>query len=234
MPQNRCTTVLRIFLFKNKYRVNNVCMKGFEHMKNRFKRLEISILVGLIITISFSILTFAADCDEIRSNMLRMHVIANSDTQADQELKLKVRDAVLEAGRTYFDGSVNAQQAETILLPHVKELEDAAHKVITENGYSYDVKVVIDKEYFSTRTYNEEITLPAGQYQAVKVIIGEGKGHNWWCVMFPPMCLPAAENDTEIDEVLTDSEEKIVKSDPKFEPRFKIIEIYEKFADKIK
>ncbi len=203
-------------------------------MKNKIRRIELSVLCGLIITVILSTVSFARDCSEIRNSVLRMHVIANSDSDADQELKLKVRDAVLQAGKDYFDGSVTASQAEEKLIPVKEKLEQAAKQTIEENGFDYGVRVTICKEYFGTRTYDNDITLPAGQYEAVKVIIGEGKGHNWWCVMFPPMCLPAAESDVEIDSVLSDSELSVVKSNPKFEPRFKIIEIFEKFTENVK
>ncbi len=203
-------------------------------MKNKIRRIELSVLCGLIITVILSTVSFARDCSEIRNSVLRMHVIANSDSDVDQELKLKVRDAVLQAGKEYFDGSVTASQAEEKLIPVKEKLEQAAKQTIEENGFDYGVRVTICKEYFGTRTYDNDITLPAGQYEAVKVIIGEGKGHNWWCVMFPPMCLPAAESDVEIDSVLSDSELSVVKSNPKFEPRFKIIEIFEKFTENVK
>lgn len=203
-------------------------------MKNKIRRIELSLFCGLIITVILSTVSFARDCSEIRNSVLRMHVIANSDSDADQELKLKVRDAVLQAGKEYFDGSVTASQAEEKLIPVKDKLEQAAKQTIEENGFDYSVRVTICKEYFGTRTYDNDITLPAGQYEAVKVIIGEGKGHNWWCVMFPPMCLPAAESDAEIDSVLSDSELSVVKSNPKFEPRFKIIELFEKFTENVK
>lgn len=209
-------------------------MKGLKHMKSKIRRIELSVLFGLIITVILSTVSFARDCSEIRNSVLRMHVIANSDSDADQELKLKVRDAVLQAGKEYFDGSITASQAEEKLIPVKEKLEQAARQTIEENGFDYSVRVTICKEYFGTRTYDNDITLPAGQYEAVKVIIGEGKGHNWWCVMFPPMCLPAAESDAEIDSVLSDSELSVVKSNPKFEPRFKIIELFEKFAENVK
>lgn len=203
-------------------------------MKSKIRRIELSVLFGLIITVILSTVSFARDCSEIRNSVLRMHVIANSDSDADQELKLKVRDAVLQAGKEYFDGSITASEAEEKLIPIKDKLEQAAKQTIEENGFDYGVRVTICKEYFGTRTYDNDITLPAGQYEAVKVIIGEGKGHNWWCVMFPPMCLPAAQSDAEIDSVLSDSELSVVKSNPKFEPRFKIIELFEKFAENVK
>ena len=201
-------------------------------MKNKAGLLFYSVLTAFVITVLISILSFEAKSDGIRNNVLRMHVVANSDSEADQELKLKVRDAVLEAGKELFDGSITAKDAEEKLFPEKEKLKEAAREVIAENGFDYSVDVFIGKTYYTTRTYDNSVTLPAGNYEAVNVIIGEGKGHNWWCVMFPPMCLPAAEADTQIDDVLSKDELKLVKSNPKFEPRFKIVEIYEKIMEK--
>ncbi len=92
------------------------------------------------------------------------------------------------------------------------------------------MNILIGEEYFDTRTY-ETLTLPAGYYTAVRVVIGEGVGQNWWCVMFPPMCLPAAQGETSIDAYLENDEVKLVESNPKYEPRFKVVEIYEKFRN---
>ncbi len=196
--------------------------------KNRILTVELAFLAAFIITCVVGTMSFASACEEIRSSVLRMHVVANSDSEEDQCLKLKVRDAVLEAGKEYFDNSESAAQAEGKLIPVKDELERVAKKVVEENGYDYDVKVNIGNAYFPTKTYDDDVTLPAGEYEAVNVIIGSGQGHNWWCVMFPPMCLPAAESDTELNEVLSEREYEIVKSNPKFEPRFKIVEWYEK------
>lgn len=197
--------------------------------KNKILTVELAVLTAFIITCVISTMSFASACEDIRNSVLRMHVVANSDSEEDQRLKLKVRDAVLEAGKEYFDNSESAAQAEEKLIPVKDELEKVAQKVVEENGYDYDVKVNIGNAYFPTKTYDGDVTLPAGEYEAVNVIIGSGQGHNWWCVMFPPMCLPAAESDTELDEVLSEREYEIIKSNPKFEPRFKIVEWYEKF-----
>lgn len=210
-------------------------------MKTKIKRnreiarkLEISLFCGLVISVLLSIISFGASCGEIRQDVLRMHVIANSDSVEDQAVKLKVRDAVLEAGEDLFDGTLTAEGAEQVLDSDIERLQNAAQNVLTENGFDYGVRVEIGKDYFNTRTYDGEVTLPAGEYEAVRVILGEGKGQNWWCVMFPPMCLPAAEADTEISDVLTQNEEDVVKSNPKYEARFKIVELFENFYRKIK
>lgn len=196
-------------------------------MKKKLLRFEASLLTALIICCCLNITAFSGQCDEIRSKMLRMHVIANSDSESDQNLKLKVRNAVLEAGKEVFDGSVTASDAKERIIPQIDKLESAALDVIESEGYSYDVKITVSDEYFPTRTYDNSVTLPAGVYTAVKVVIGEGKGHNWWCVMFPPMCLPAADAECSIDDVLTEEESRIVKGGDKYKIKFKIVEIYE-------
>lgn len=163
-----------------------------------------------------------------------MHVIANSDEDVDQKLKLKVRDAVLNEGRELFDGSLTADDAEEKIVPNINRLEDVALRTIKENGFDYDVEIYVAKEYFKTRVYENSVTLPAGEYTAVKVVIGEGEGQNWWCVMFPPMCLPAANNDAKMEDVLNKEEMEIVSNSEKYSFRFKIVEICKEMIKKIK
>lgn len=200
----------------------------------KINKIELAVFLGILITVIFSctygVVGFSESCDEIRGSVLRLHVLANSDTDEDQSLKLLVRDAVLEAGADIFDGSANVENVKEKLEPRLDELEAVAEKVVEENGFDYDVKITISEDYFDTRTY-EEVTLPAGEYTAVRVIIGSGEGHNWWCVMFPPMCLPAADGETCIDAYLEDDEVKLVESSPKYEPKFKVIEVYEKLKN---
>lgn len=203
-------------------------------IKRRIFKIEASVLAALLICCVLNISSFSEECKNIRSKMLRMHVIANSDSNADQELKLKVRDAVLAEGKEIFDGSVTAEDAKQKILPETERLRKAALEVIENEGFSYDVKITVADEYFDTRTYDNSVTLPAGYYTAVKVIIGEGEGHNWWCVMFPPMCLPAATKECEISDVLEKSETEIVEGGNKYKFKFKIVEIYEKIAEKLK
>lgn len=196
-------------------------------MKNTILKIEASIFVAFIICFTLNITSFSNQCDSIRDKMLRMHVIANSDSKSDQELKLKVRDAVLEKGKELFDGSITSQDAEEKIIPYIDELETEALSVIYENGYNYDVNITVQKDFFNTRTYENSVTLPAGYYTAVKVVIGEGNGQNWWCVMFPPMCLPSATAECEIDDVLSSEESELVLNGDKYKFKFKIIEIIE-------
>lgn len=196
-------------------------------MKKTLFRIEISVLIALIICGVLNINAFSQQCENIREKMLRMHVIANSDSVEDQQLKLKVRDAVLSAGKEVFDGSVTSSEAKEKITPHIDYLEKVAIETIKNEGFDYNVKITVENEYFNTRTYDNSVTLPAGYYNAIKVIIGEGKGQNWWCVMFPPMCLPTATAECEISDVLTENETEIVTGTEKYKLRFKIVEIFE-------
>lgn len=198
-------------------------------MKKSIIRAEMALLLALILCATLNITSFSQQCNTIRTKMLRMHVIANSDSEIDQRLKLTVRDAVLEKGKEIFNGSVTAESAKEKIIPFIPELENEALSVIKKEGFDYPVKITVEKEYFATRTYENSVTLPAGDYMAVKVIIGEGKGHNWWCVMFPPMCLPASEAECDISDVLSDEETEIVTNGNKYKFRLKIVEIVENY-----
>lgn len=188
------------------------------------------VAVVTVIAAVFSVVSFASGCAEVRRDVLRLHVVGASDSEFDQSLKLKVRDAALEKGGELFDGTVTADEAEKIITPRIDELKAVAEEVLKENGCDYKVDITVGEEYFTTRCY-EEFTMPAGVYTAVRVNIGSAEGKNWWCVMFPPLCLPAASADA--DAFFTDEEMKIVSSSPRYEPRFKIVEIYESIKNKI-
>ncbi len=199
---------------------------------NLRRKIEISVSAALVISVIFSMAGFAKTSGRIREEVLRLHVIANSDSDADQNLKLKVRDAVLLAGSGIFDGSVDVENAVEKITPEIPYLTAIAENVIRDSGYDYGVKIIIDREYFPTRTY-ETVTLPAGKYLALRIIIGKGEGHNWWCVMFPAMCLPAADKHREAQSVLDEKELKLVEKNPRYEMRFKIVELYEELKNRI-
>lgn len=216
-------------------------MKGGYFMKHNFKKayikkallFDLALLIGLVVSIIISTAHFESTCESVRDSVLRLHVIANSDSPRDQELKLKVRDTLLSAGAKLFSGEVTADGAKNTAESELETLEDAAKSILEENGCNDSVKIEVGESYFPTRTY-ENVTLPAGKYEAVRVIIGSGEGHNWWCVMFPPLCLPAAQGETNLDDVLTSDAIDLVSSDPKYEVRFKLVEWYEWLSDKLK
>ncbi|MBQ3604235.1 MAG: stage II sporulation protein R [Clostridia bacterium] len=189
-------------------------------------------LAAIILTACIlNIVSFAQACDSVRRDVLRLHVVADSNSETDQKLKLLVRDAVLEKGGELFEGTVTVNTAKAEILPRIDELETAATKVLRENGCKNSVEITVTEEYFNTRCY-EDFTMPAGVYTAVRVNIGSAQGQNWWCVMFPPLCLPAASTDA--DAFFTDAEMKVVSSSPEYEPRFKIVEIIESIKAKLK
>lgn len=199
----------------------------------RIHKIEISVAIGLIAAMILSTVSFAINCREVRDNVVRLHVLANSDSEADQNVKLLVRDALLESGAEIFSGAATADDAAEYLESEKDELVKTAEKVLAENGFNYGVSIELVTEYFTTRTYGE-YTLPAGEYLALKVKLGNAQGHNWWCVMFPPLCLPAASDDTDVHVAIGDKGADVIKGGRKYEVRFKIVEIYEEIKNKIK
>ena len=195
--------------------------------------IEISVALGLVLSITASAVGFGFRCGEVREEVVRLHILANSDSEEDQRVKLAVRDALLNCGEEMFSGAVNVDNAANILNSQKSELIETANAVLAENGFDYNARICLVKEYFSTRTY-ENFTMPAGEYLALKVILGKGEGHNWWCVMFPPLCLPAAAEKTELDAVFGSEGAKLVQSSPKYEMRFKIVEVFEEIKNRFK
>lgn len=196
------------------------------------KRLEISIFLSLVFSVLLSIFALNTECSEIRSSVLRLHVLANSDSAADQALKLKVRDRLLEISNDMYLHAKTKEEAVASTQGNLDILRQEAEKVIAANGCDYPVSVSLENFYFNTRTYGD-ITLPAGEYQALRVVIGEGEGHNWWCVMFPPLCVsPASEGEVRMGDVLSSEQMELVEGDG-YEIKFKCVEVYEEFVQYI-
>ena len=196
-------------------------------MKNTIiKKIRVSVLIALVLCIMISAVSFEAKCDDLRNNVLRLHILANSDSDADQELKLKVRDAILENSAIQFEECCNLADALKVAENSTAELSLIAQKVIKENGYNYEVKVEVGKSYFDTREY-ENFTLPAGFYNSVIIKIGKAEGKNWWCVMFPALCVPSA--NASLNESVGEDSAKIATNASNYKIAFKSVEIYEKF-----
>lgn len=197
----------------------------------KYQMIEIAVAIGLVISVLFSVIGFSADCNEVRNNVIRLHILANSDAEEDQRVKLLVRDALLSCGSELFSGIVNISNAEEYLEKEKELLVQKANKVLSENGFDYKAEIYLTNEYFNTREY-ESFTLPAGEYLALKVILGNGNGHNWWCVMFPPLCLPAATKRNDAEIILGKNGSEIISSPTKYKMKFKIIEIIEEIKYK--
>ena len=183
--------------------------------------------VALILTVLFTMIPFQAACSDISDSVFRLHILANSDSEADQNLKLKVRDRLLEYSQTLFEQAKSKEEAEALIANHLRELADIASAEVAQNGFEYPVRAEITRMYFTTRHY-ENYTLPSGTYDALRITIGEGKGHNWWCVMFPSLCINTdVDGDRKTKEALGEEEYGIVKNE-KREYKFFIVELFEK------
>ena len=186
-------------------------------------------ITAFIISVLLSLIPFQASCSDISDEVFRLHILANSDSEEDQSLKLKVRDKVLEHTAALFNKAKSKQEAESLLADNLQSVADVAAKEISDNGYSYPVNAQIVKMHFSTRHY-DNYTLPAGMYDALRITIGEGKGHNWWCVMFPSLCLSSPDSREEkAKEVFSEGEYDVVKNE-KTEYRFFVVELFENLS----
>lgn len=176
--------------------------------------------------------------DGLADNILRLHVVANSDSPADQELKRNVRDAVLAYVQGVVKESDNIVETESIIRENILNISAAARKTVTCNGSDYTVKTELGKYSFPTKAYGD-IILPPGAYQALRVVIGKGEGSNWWCVLFPPLCFVDVTHGVVPDsvkeglkEALSEEEYRIVtssgdESDIPVKIKFKIVEMFQ-------
>lgn len=167
---------------------------------------------------------------EIADKILRFHVLANSDTEADQDLKLAVRDAVGEKMGVLLAGAKSRTECEKIITERMDEIVTTADQVIMEAGYDYSVQVFLSDVDFPVKTYGSYM-FPAGTYEALEVIIGEGTGHNWWCVMYPNMCFSGSvyevvDEDAQeaLQEVLSPEEYEAVLQSGNYEIQFKYLD----------
>ena len=194
------------------------------------KLLVKSACIAFVLTVIYSVVPFEANCSQIPDNVFRLHIVANSDSKSDQDLKLKVRDEVLKYTYTLFNSAKSKNEAENIISDNLQNINNVAYKTVLDNGYNYPVKAEITNMYFTTRYY-ENYTLPSGKYDALRITIGSGKGKNWWCVMYPSLCIPSATDMNTLEEELSDSQYSIVSSKGKFEIGFRILEVFNKIID---
>ena len=194
-------------------------------MKKRYITAALFVLAAIL-----SCLCAAAQTGQQRlaEKMIRLHVVANSDAPEDQSIKLLVRDAVLqEAARALEEGD----DPEERLRAHLSQLERAANETLRQLGSRDKAAVSLRKELFPTREY-ENFRLPAGVYRTLRVTIGEGEGHNWWCVVYPALCLPASKDDVEetcLEAGLTQGEISVLtEDDGEIELEFRTLELLEK------
>ena len=159
------------------------------------KKLFVFVPLFLVFTVIFTLITPAvAMSEDISTKVFRLHILANSDSEDDQKLKLKVRDKILSVSDKMYNNCATVDDAVNTAKNNIDLFESTAANVIIDNGYTYPVKAYVTKEYFDTRKY-DNFTLPAGEYDSLKIEIGSAKGHNWWCVIFPSVCISGCVDD---------------------------------------
>ena len=207
-------------------------------MAGFFKRniLDKAMILGAVICIVITAFTaFAEDCEEKPQEVLRLHILANSDSKDDQTLKYDLRDYMLSTFSDVFGNCDSFSQSVAVANERRAEIEEKANEFVHSKGYSYNVKCEVAKTYFTTRKY-ENVTLPAGEYTAVRLLIGNAEGRNWWCVMFPPLCfvdistgiVPEDSKETIKDSLHTEEYNLINNAqtaDVKF--KFKLLEFFQ-------
>lgn len=169
--------------------------------------LIISLTIGTILFSCLGCFTvFAGQCENVRGEVLRLHIPANSDSFEDQAIKLAIRDMVLTEFGDSFADCPELALAEDRAAELVPEIERRCTEYLSENGFSYAAKAELVSMYFTTREY-DRLILPAGEYRALRITLGSGEGQNWWCVIFPQLCLPAVsdaepENSKNAENIL--------------------------------
>lgn len=183
-------------------------------MKNRMLIEQCLVTFALVVVMGFVLFSTYEETEVTAANeyngIIRLHVVANSDSVDDQNLKLKVRDAVIEeVGK--LEEKKDIDESRDWLKSHLGDLEAVADEVIAENGYNYKASAELGVRWIPEKTYGD-MYFPAGNYEALTITLGKGEGQNWWCVLFPPLCL-ITEDEAELEEMGIDSEDQIqVKS----------------------
>lgn len=240
---------------KNSYKINdrnkrshnkgNKQSRGKEkdNKHNKISVYKVVVIISIIILViellpsNKSFADSNAIQEGIANEIIRFHVIANSDKEEDQQLKLKVKDKVVTSMRGILDDTKSKDEAREKILENMDIIKEIAEDVIKENGYEYSVKVSLSNSYFPTKVYGD-MTFPPGVYEALKIEIGVAEGKNWWCVMFPPLCFVDAtysivpdESKEQLRDILTMDEYNSIANEGKVtvKVKFKFLEIIQSF-----
>lgn len=190
------------------------------HSKNRWIR---AVTLALVLCLTLSVCELHGTCEGVRENVVRLHILAHSDSAEDQALKLKVRDAVLDACADWQETAATPEEALLLAQERLPQLQAVAQQTVASEGYDYPVTAQVCRMYFTTRQY-DTVTLPAGMYDAVRLSIGAGEGQNWWCVMYPPLCVGAATDRKQATTLWNDSQRDLVQGGGRYVVKFKVAE----------
>ena len=185
----------------------------------RFRIWEISLMLALCVTLCLG--TWAqARQESISGSLVRLHVLAVSDDSNEQRIKLNVRDSVLSYISPKLEDAESPDEAKRIISSELDGIKSAAETA----AEGRPVKVTLTQEYYPTRDYGS-FSLPAGRYESLRVILGEGEGHNWWCIVFPPVCLSAVQSE-QVEEAMSVEDYALITRQDGYELRFRIVELW--------
>ena len=205
-------------------------MNAKEHTRKR-RLLGRALVCGFVLAALCSFFPFAAACGQLPRDVVRLHVVANSNGAEDQAVKLLVRDAVLEEAARWYQGAGSMEEASSQLCTHLQSIAGAARQVLGEQGVGYSATAQMTEMYFPTRDYGD-FRLPAGRYRTLRVTLGEGAGKNWWCVVFPSLCLPAATQEEAL-LTLPEGERQVVEGGQDVQVKLKAVELWESLMAKL-
>lgn len=203
-------------------------MNAKEHTRKR-RLLGRALVCGFVLAALCSFFPFAAACGQLPQDVVRLHVVANSNGAEDQAVKLLVRDAVLEEAARWYQGAGSMEEASSQLCTHLQSIAGAARQVLGEQGVGYSATAQMTEMYFPTRDYGD-FRLPAGRYRTLRVTLGEGAGKNWWCVVFPSLCLPAATQEEAL-LTLPEGERQVVEGGRGVQVKLKAVELWESLRE---
>ena len=203
-------------------------MNILEHTR-KHRLLGRALVCGFVLAALCSFFPFAAACGQLPRDVVRLHVVANSNGAEDQAVKLLVRDAVLEEAARWYQGAGSMEEASSQLCTHLQSIAGAARQVLGEQGVGYSATAQMTEMYFPTRDYGD-FRLPAGRYRTLRVTLGEGAGKNWWCVVFPSLCLPAATQEEAL-LTLPEGERQVVEGGQDVQVKLKAVELWESLRE---
>lgn len=199
-------------------------------MNQHLKIWEISLLFALCFTLCTGLIARAQQ-QKLSHELVRLHIVANSDSARDQALKLKVRDTVLKQLEPSLSGADDTASARKIIASSLEDIRKAACAVMLENGKAPKASASLTTESFLTREY-DSFSLPAGDYLSLRIVLGDGKGHNWWCVVFPPLCMTATETDA-FQQLSSGSQSMISDQSGQYKLKFHILELFQQIRRRL-
>lgn len=183
-----------------------------------------SVIFGFLFSVIFSFTNFSVQCDNINKKTLRLHIIPNSNSPEDQELKIKIKDKLINTLQYELSEQKNINYTKYFIKNNINKINNIIQEEISKNNFDYNFKTELTNMCFETKYY-ENTVYPAGNYQALRITIGNGAGKNWWCVMFPPMCISVSSNKNNINNNFSKQEQNIITNPKKYKIKLKILEL---------